>query len=170
MPYIGLSLPLPLPGILTFFFFCASLTVNLMLQSLFLLLSIVFWLLAGGVANPHAHKASAAAAACGCYKAAPGQNVAAGSHGSLWSAVAAAPQAAGWIGLVVSGIAFYGAAAEMLNEMYQRTVLPLGVCNPGAAVLPWFQAAVGAVPLLGPVYLRCARWGGHWALAVSQGR
>lgn len=82
-------------GILTFIFFGASLTVNLMLQarlgvrgglaslqlyrwrshparmhappalppsapcspqSLFLLLSIVFFLLAGGVVNPHAHK------------------------------------------------------------------------------------------------------------------
>ncbi|PRW59038.1 nudix hydrolase mitochondrial-like [Chlorella sorokiniana] len=105
-------------GILTFFFFCASLTVNLMLQSLFLLLSIVFFLLAGGVSNPHAHKAG------------------------------------GWIGLVVSGIAFYGAAAELLNELYKKTVLPLGVCNPGAAILPWFQSAVGAVPLLGPIYLR----------------
>lgn len=118
-------------------------------------------------------------------------------------------QAGGWLGLVVSGIAFYGAAAELLNEMYKKvgaascgnapllstcadaslssapnhgcctsgcaipatgpplccshptappsplqTVLPLGVCNPGAAILPWFQSAVGAVPLLGPMYLR----------------
>ncbi len=37
-----------------------------------------------------------------------------------------------------------------------QTVLPLGVCNPGAAILPRFRCAVGAVPLLGPMYLRCA--------------
>lgn len=53
-------------------------------QALFLLLSIVFWLLAGGVANSHSHKA------------------------------------AGWIGLVVAGIAFYGGVAEMLNEIYDK--------------------------------------------------
>ena len=108
---------------------------------------------------------------------------------------------------MVSGIAFYGAAAELLNELYKKvgaarcgsvpmpqsvqvqpaqvvfygsgsnpcccagdspacfslpsappcalqTVLPLGVCNPGAAILPLFQSAVGAIPLLGPMYLR----------------
>ena len=37
-----------------------------------------------------------------------------------------------------------------------QTVLPLGVCNPGASILPCFQAGIGSIPLLGPMYLRCA--------------
>lgn len=28
------------------------------------------------------------------------------------------------------------------------------MCNPGAAILPLFQSAVGSIPLLGPMYLR----------------
>lgn len=46
-----------------------------------------------------------------------------------------------------------------------QTVLPLGVCAPGATMLPWFQAGVGAIPLLGPMYLRCAGWLGTWDAA-----
>lgn len=56
-------------------------------------------------------------------------------------------QAGGWLGLVVSGIAFYGAAAELLNEMYKKVgalaaalllgvkVAPLQVCY--TALLGW---------------------------------
>lgn len=32
-------------------------------------------------------------------------------------------QAAGWVGLCVAGIAFYGAAAELLNEYYHKVGL-----------------------------------------------
>ena len=43
-------------GILTFLFFVGSLSINIALQALFLLLSVVFFLLAGGVANEKSHK------------------------------------------------------------------------------------------------------------------
>ncbi|KAL4444084.1 hypothetical protein ABPG75_011821 [Micractinium tetrahymenae] len=122
IPHDGEKMFLALWGFITFFFFAASLCVNFVLQAsagaLFLLLSVVFWLLAGGVANSHSHKA------------------------------------AGWIGLVVAGIAFYGGVAEMLNEMYDKTVLPLWPCSPGTSLLPHVQRSVGAIPLIGPAYLR----------------
>lgn len=35
-----------------------------------------------------------------------------------------------------------------------QTVLPLGVCSPGTAMLPHFQALVGRIPLLGTTYIR----------------
>lgn len=123
-------------------------------QSLFLLLSIVFFLLAGGMVNPHAHKVGSRwQAHSGCCRRhltrAP-----AGGRGwqlAIWLQrlpswhrrlpsnrplpsnqplpTAAAPrrvclQAGGWLGLVVSGIAFYGAAAELLNEMYKKVGAP----------------------------------------------
>ncbi|PSC71926.1 Inner membrane [Micractinium conductrix] len=106
LPPHGEQMELALFGILTFFFYVGSLTLNLCLQALFLLLSCVFFLLAGSVYNP------------------------------------ASGKAAGWIGLVVSGIAFYGGLAEMLNEI------------PGTAMLPHFQALVGRIPLLGTTYIR----------------
>lgn len=118
LPHDGEKMFLALWGFITFFFFAASLCVNFVLQALFLLLSIVFWLLAGGVANSHSHKA------------------------------------AGWIGLVVAGIAFYGGVAEMLNEIYDKTVLPLWPCSPGASFLPHVQRTVGSIPFLGPAYMR----------------
>lgn len=35
-----------------------------------------------------------------------------------------------------------------------QTVLPLGPCKPGNVLLPYLQRGVGAIPLLGPMYLR----------------
>ncbi len=47
---------LSLWGILTFIFFVGALSLNIALQALFLLLSIVFFLLAGGLHSPMAEK------------------------------------------------------------------------------------------------------------------
>lgn len=252
------ALPLPgLWGLVTFFFFCASLQVNIMLQarsaeglqgrglggvagaaaavpallatlpaarlapcplqSLFLLLSIVFWLLCAGVTRPMcARTGGERRARLGLLQR--WRPPAAPHCWQLKSLPPAALSAPGWIGLVVAGIAFYGAVAELLNEYYQKarwlgplperagvvwvcgagtrraagqealeapwsaaaaagggswhggppaaihspahppcspqTVLPLGPCKPGSALLPHFQRGVGAIPLLGPWYLR----------------
>jgi succinate-acetate transporter protein len=52
----GLQMMLCLWGILTFLFFLASLSLNLGLQLLFLLLSVTFWLLGRGEKNPGVEK------------------------------------------------------------------------------------------------------------------
>ena len=52
----GKQMMLSLWGILTFIFFVGALSLNIALQALFLLLSAVFFLLAGGVSSPMAHK------------------------------------------------------------------------------------------------------------------
>lgn len=94
------------------------------LQALFLLLSIVFFLLAGGVANLHAHKVGLRAAVECLVR--PPLSIARSHSSSLCNGHALilcllfVPQAAGWIGLVVSAIAFYIAAAELLNELYNK--------------------------------------------------
>jgi len=42
----------------------------------------------------------------------------------------------------------------MVPALAVQTILPLGVCNPAASLVPRFQRGVGATPLLGPAYLR----------------
>jgi uncharacterized protein len=43
-----------------------------------------------------------------------------------WTGETAVTHVAGWVGIVCGFSAFYTAMAEVLNEVYERTVLPLG--------------------------------------------
>jgi succinate-acetate transporter protein len=117
----GEKMMLSLWGILTFLFFVGSLSLNLALQALFLLLSVVFFLLAGGVHNPYSHKVR-------CWLSWPqftslltaAQNALSQGKPQSSKQYIVSTQAAGWIGLVVSAIAFYAGAADLINERYQK--------------------------------------------------
>ena len=74
---------LSLWGIYTFILMIPTLELNFALFSLFFSLSVLFFLLAGGVAA------------------------------TVWTRIG------GWWGLVVAGIAFYIAAADIINEEHQ---------------------------------------------------
>lgn len=86
----GFQMMLALWGIYTFILMVPTLELNFALTSLFFTLSVLFFMLAGGVVTP------------------------------VWSKIG------GWWGLVVAGIAFYIAAADIINEEFGMTVLPLG--------------------------------------------
>ncbi|KAL6768529.1 hypothetical protein ACKKBF_B11085 [Auxenochlorella protothecoides x Auxenochlorella symbiontica] len=56
---------------------------------------------------------------------------------------------AGWWGLMVAAIAWYIAAADVINEQYKRTVLPVGRWSVGTPLAKGLKAALSKVPLLG---------------------
>jgi hypothetical protein len=87
----GLQMMLSLWGILTFILFLGTIALSVALQTLFLSLTALFFLLAGGVYNTTCN------------------------------------QVAGGFGIWVGAVAWYIASAELLNSLYGRTVLPLGV-------------------------------------------
>eukprot|EP00887_Chlorella_sp_A99_P002205 scaffold21.g2205.t1 len=60
----------------------------------------------------------------------------------------------GWWGLVTAGIAFYIAAADMINEQYKRTVLPVGKWNIGVPMAKGLKGIMRKIPLLGYTYVR----------------
>lgn len=61
---------------------------------------------------------------------------------------------AGWWGFVVAAIAWYIAAADVINEQYKRTVLPTGRWSVGTPLARGLKRVIGAVPLLGTACVR----------------
>lgn len=61
---------------------------------------------------------------------------------------------AGWLGLFVAGVAWYIAAADIINENYKRTVLPLGKWNVGVKMFRAFKRIFGKIPLIGWAYVK----------------
>ena len=88
-------------GLFTAFMFIATLKLNRGLQIIFLSLVILFWLLA-------AH--------------------------NFWEAdITGSPiilRTAGWVGIFCGASAIYVSIAEVLNEVYGKVVLPIGLSNP----------------------------------------
>lgn len=101
LPPHGEQLFLSLWGCFTFLLFVLSFGINLALVLLFLLLSCTFFLLAGGV--PY-----------------NGTNL--GRHAN-------SQKAGGYFGVATAAVAWYIAFAELVNEVYRRKILPLGVFN-----------------------------------------
>jgi len=95
---LALAFFLAVWGLFTLGMFFATLKLNRMLQVVFGTLTVLFFLLAAGDFLHAAEMESA------------------GLVTSL----------AGWIGLVCGFAAFYGAIAQVINEVYGKVVLPLG--------------------------------------------
>jgi GPR1/FUN34/yaaH family len=102
---------LSLWGIFTFILMVPTLELNFALFSLFLTLSILFFLLTGGITTPNP-----------------------------WTKIA------GWWGLFVAGIAFYIAAADIINEEMQMTVLPLGKWSVGRPIMRSLRRTFSKIP------------------------
>lgn len=64
---------------------------------------------------------------------------------------------AGWWGFVVAGIAIYIAAADLMNEQYKRTVLPLGRWHIGTPMVRGLLHGIDRVPLVGRAYRNACR-------------
>lgn len=106
----GEKMLLSLWGILTFILMIPTLELNFALFSLFLTLSILFFILTGGLAA------------------------------TTWTRIG------GWWGLVVAGIAFYIAAADLINEEMQMTVLPLGKWSVGRPIMRRLRRFFAKIP------------------------
>ena len=106
----GEKMLLSLWGILTFILMVPTLELNFALFSLFLTLSILFFILTGGVAA------------------------------TTWTRIG------GWWGLVVAGIAWYIAAADLINEEMQMTVLPLGKWSVGRPLMRNVRRVFAKIP------------------------
>lgn len=100
LPPHGEQLFLALWGCFTFLLFILSFGINAALVILFLLLSCTFFLLAGGVGV--------------------------GTHLSVHANSA---KAGGYFGVATAAVAWYIAFAELVNEVFRRKILPLGVFN-----------------------------------------
>ena len=98
-PPVALACFLLLWGLFTLGMFVGTLKLNRMLQVVFGTLVVLFFLLAAG---DFAHAAG---------------------NDSTGSAIVVV---AGWVGLVCGLSAVYGAVAQVLNEVYGRTVMPIG--------------------------------------------
>jgi succinate-acetate transporter protein len=88
-------------GLFTAFMFIATLKLNRGLQIIFLSLVILFWLLA--------------------------------AHNFWEVGTAGTPiilRIAGWVGIFCGASAIYVSIAEVLNEVYGKVVLPIGLLNP----------------------------------------
>ncbi|KAL4419599.1 hypothetical protein ABPG77_001653 [Micractinium sp. CCAP 211/92] len=86
--------------------------------------------------------------------------LAAGVESTFWE------KFAGWWGLVVAGIAWYIACADMVNEQFKRTVMPLGKWAVGTAMANGMKRMAAKIPVCGWAYVkacnredRAAGWG-----------
>ena len=100
------AMVLSLWGIFTFIMMFPTLNLNVCLTSLFLTLSILFWILAAGQFYPTTP-----------------------DHPSTTL------KAAGGFGYFVAAIAWYIATAELMNEIYGTVVMPLGKWKLGSQIL-----------------------------------
>ncbi|PSC68974.1 cation symporter [Micractinium conductrix] len=74
--------------------------------------------------------------------------LAAGAESITWTRIG------GWWGLVVAGIAWYIAAADVINEQYKRTVLPIGKWNVGVPMSKGLKRIMSKIPVIGWGYVK----------------